>query len=61
MRLSQVQKKAKTLGVKDAWRFPKKELIKTIQRNEGNVDCFGARQSECNQLGCCWRNECSKL
>ena len=32
MRLSEIEKKARTLGVKDTWKYSKKDLIKTITR-----------------------------
>jgi len=34
MRLSQVEKKAKSMGIKDTWKFSKKELIKAIREKE---------------------------
>jgi hypothetical protein len=58
MRLSEIEKKAKTLNIKDTWKYSKKDLIKAIQRAEGNFDCFGTAQNYCSQLTCCWRNEC---
>ncbi|MFA5311615.1 MAG: hypothetical protein WC355_04845 [Candidatus Omnitrophota bacterium] len=58
MRLSEIEKKAKSLGIKDTWRLSKKELIKTIQRKEGNFDCFGSARNFCDQLGCAWRADC---
>ncbi len=58
MRLSEVEKKAKSLGIKDTWKFSKKDLIKTIQRHEGNFDCFGSARGGCAQLVCCWRTDC---
>jgi hypothetical protein len=37
----------------------KAELIRAIQRAEGNVDCFGtAAEEECSQEECLWREEC---
>jgi len=58
VRLSEVEKRAKSLGIKDTWRLSKKELIKTIQRTEGNLDCFGTKRNVCEQLCCCWRSDC---
>lgn len=58
MRLSQVEKKAKSMGIKDTWKFSKKELIKAIQRGEGNFDCFGTAKNNCVQVACCWREDC---
>jgi hypothetical protein len=37
----------------------KAELIRAIQRAEGNFDCFGtAAEEECSQEECLWREEC---
>ncbi len=60
MRLSEIEKKARKIGVKDTWRHSKKELIKAIQRAEGNFDCFGSASAKtgCNQISCCWRVDC---
>lgn len=60
MRLSEVEKKAKNLGIKDTWRLSKKDLIKTIQRTEGNTACFATARNYCDQLICCWRSDCVK-
>lgn len=58
MRLSQIEKIAKSLGVKNAWKYSKKELIKAIQREEGNFDCFGTATDFCDQMNCLWREDC---
>ncbi len=58
MRLSEIEKKAKDLGIKDTWKHSKKNLIKTIQRAEGNFDCFGTAAGSCDQSACYWRSEC---
>lgn len=58
MRLSEVEKRAKNLGIKDTWRLSKKDLIKTIQRAEGFVDCFATGRKSCDQMVCCWRSDC---
>jgi len=58
MRLLEVEKKARNMGVKDTWKFTKAELIKVIQRNEGNMSCFGTAGKHCSQLDCCWREDC---
>jgi hypothetical protein len=61
MRLSEVEKRAKALKIKDTWRLSKKDLIKTIQRTEGNFDCFGsAKRNSCDQINCIWRIDCLK-
>lgn len=33
-------------------------LIRSIQRAEGNPDCFLKGNSECDQLNCAWRAYC---
>jgi hypothetical protein len=58
MRLSEIEKKARALGIKDTWKYSKKELIKKIQKTEGNFDCFGTAVISCDQLGCLWRLDC---
>ena len=60
MRLSEIEKKARESGAKDTWKLSKKELIRTIQRKEGNFDCFGSARNNCDQLACCWRGDCLK-
>lgn len=34
------------------------ELIRSIQRAEGNSDCFRRAQGHCDQFGCAWRMYC---
>lgn len=58
MRLSEIEKKARDLGIKDTWKYSKTQLVKTIQRREGNFDCFGTARGNCNQIACCWRTDC---
>jgi hypothetical protein len=60
MRLSEIEKKARNLGIKDTWKYSKKDLIKSIQRTEGAFDCFGTAREYCDQLACCWRSDCVK-
>ena len=35
-------------------------LIRSIQRAEGNVDCFQREQANCNQVDCAWHSYCMK-
>lgn len=58
MKLSQIEKRARGLGIKDTWKYSKKELIKAIQRQEGNFDCFGTAINFCDQMSCLWREDC---
>lgn len=60
MRLSEIEKKAKSLNIKDTWKLSKKDLVKTIQRKEGYFDCYGTASGSCTQMSCCWRSDCLK-
>jgi len=58
MKLLEIEKKASGIKIKDIWKYSKKELIKNIQKAEGNFDCFGTASGYCNQAACCWRSDC---
>ena len=60
MRISEIEKKARGLGIRDTWKYSKKELIKQIQSKEGNSQCFGTAVNNCNQKACCWISDCVK-
>ncbi|MBN2442257.1 MAG: hypothetical protein JXJ04_12960 [Spirochaetales bacterium] len=57
MKLEQIRKRAKELGIKTDG-LTKKELINTIQIYEGNYPCFGSAVDYCDRLDCCWREDC---
>jgi len=58
MTMEDVRKIAKQKGLKTG-RVRKDELIRSIQRAEGNFDCFGTAYSgECTQVDCLWRADC---
>lgn len=58
MKLQEIRDIARSKNVKPSglsWA----ELIRTIQRHEGNFDCFGtANNGECTQEECLWRENC---
>jgi hypothetical protein len=60
MKLTEIQKIAKKRGIKILGKFKKLELIRIIQRAEGNFDCFGTAMNYCDQLSCLWRKDCLK-
>jgi hypothetical protein len=35
-------------------------LIRSVQRLEGNPDCFGKSDGNCEHLDCAWRELCLK-
>jgi hypothetical protein len=58
MKLGDIRSIAKSHNIK-VNHLSKAELIKSIQVDEGNVACFAtARDGECDQTGCLWRNDC---
>jgi len=60
MTLKQVKDMAKTKGIK-VGNMKKENIIRTIQKTEGNFDCFGAAiNGECDQADCFWREDCLK-
>lgn len=61
MTLKQIKDIAKEKGVKIGNMKNKKDIIRSIQRAEGNFDCFGnAAAGVCDQLNCLWRDDCLK-
>ena len=58
MQIQTLRNIAKDRGIK-AGRMAKAEIIRTIQRLEGNFDCFKtAVDGHCDQGGCAWREDC---
>jgi hypothetical protein len=58
METNELQTLAKSHGIDDK-KLSKLEVIKNIQINEGNFDCFASASSgECDQENCCWREDC---
>lgn len=57
MKMQEVRALAKSLGVKSFGKS-KLELIKEIQRKQGNFDCFGSAEGYCDQLECQFREAC---
>ena len=58
MKIDDVRKIAKKKGVRPG-KLGKTELIRTIQKAEGNYDCHATSYAkECNQINCLWRTDC---
>ena len=58
MKLENVRSIARSHGLKPD-HLSKSALIKTIQIEEGNFDCFAtAANGECDQPDCLWRKDC---
>lgn len=58
MKMQEIRAKAKGLGIKNTFGLKKGELIRRIQRAEGNFDCFGTAEDYCDQFQCCFRDDC---
>lgn len=58
MNIKEIGVIAKSLGIKPK-NLKKADLIHTIQRSEGNFECFATAYSgECDQQQCSWRGDC---
>ena len=57
MNMQDIRKKAKILDIKPG-KKRKADLIRFIQTTEGNFPCFGHAEDFCDQLECCWRDDC---
>lgn len=61
MRIQKVREIAKKKGVEAGKKLNQTDLIRAIQKAEGNNDCFATTQvRECNQMNCLWREDCVK-
>ena len=58
MKLEDIKAIAKQFDIK-AGKMKKAELIRAIQRAEGNEDCFESGKAACcGQDACLWREDC---
>lgn len=56
--INKLKEIAKFKGI-NTYKMRKAEIIKNIQKLEGNFDCFGtATTGYCDQNGCLWITEC---
>jgi hypothetical protein len=57
MTVKELRAMAQDMGI-SAKNLRKAELIRAIQRAEGNFDCFGTADGYCDQLNCLFRQDC---
>ena len=57
MKMQEIRSLAKKLSV-NSFGKTKTELIREIQRAEGNFDCFGTAAGYCDQQDCSFRSLC---
>lgn len=61
MQFKEIQKKAKNMGI-NIFQMNKTEIIRSIQREENNIDCHGSPRVEfCHERACLWRSDCLSL
>jgi hypothetical protein len=60
MNVKEIREIAKAKGLKTG-NMKKENIIRAIQKAEGNYECFGTAVSgECDQINCLWRTDCLK-
>ncbi len=57
MNMQEIRSKAKEMGI-NSFGKTKIELIRAIQKAEGNFDCYGTAIDYCDQLECSFRSSC---
>jgi len=57
MKMDEIRLKAKALGIRIKG-AKKVDLIRQIQKTEGNFDCFDTAKGYCDQWNCCFREDC---
>ena len=59
MKMAEIGRKAKALGIEPVG-MKKPDLIRSIQRTEGNSPCYGQFSDNCPYTDCCFRDDCKK-
>jgi hypothetical protein len=57
MKMQEIRQMAKKLGI-NSFGKTKTDLIREIQRTEGNFDCYGTAVDDCDQQECLFRPSC---
>jgi hypothetical protein len=58
MKFQNIQKMAKSMKI-NTYRMKKVDMIRSIQREENNIPCFGTeRIDSCHEEKCLWRTDC---
>ena len=58
MHIQEIREIARNYGLKTG-KVTKLDLIREIQRSEGNFDCFATAANQyCDQQDCLWRADC---
>lgn len=60
MNMQEIREIARERGIKPG-KLTKVELVKELQRGEGNFDCYSTAVDKfCDQAACLWRTDCFK-
>ena len=58
MKIQKIRTIAQEKGIKTG-NLIKPDLIRAIQKSEGNFDCYGSSTSGfCDQVNCLWQKDC---
>jgi hypothetical protein len=57
MKIGDVRMKAMGRGV-ESKKMKKSDLIRAIQKAEGNVSCYGSGNRDCPHTDCCFMDDC---
>lgn len=61
MNFNEIRKMASGMGI-NTYRLKKTDIIRSIQRAEKNIECFGTeRVGYCSEDNCLWRKDCISL
>ncbi len=61
MKLQEMRELARLKGIEIGRLKKKMDIVRAIQRDEGNDECFmSERASACGQTGCLWLEDCTK-
>ena len=60
MKLVDVKKKAKEMGLEFSSKISKKELIWKIQAAENYPQCYGTNDGTCPYTDCAWLDDCGQ-
>lgn len=62
MKMKEIRQMAREKGIKIPFAVTKIEAVRTIQKDEGNFDCFArASGGFCDQTGCVFYDDCMAL
>lgn len=55
-----LRKKAREMGLELPKTAKKGDIVRAIQKAEGNAECFDSAGPFCPETACCWRGDCAR-